>query len=109
MSLIPRTDLRETEGGFVLFVDMPGVDEEGVSVTLDGDVLTIEGVAVEDPPAGYSLHTQTWAAGPYRRSFRVSEAVDGDAIRASMRQGVLRLDLPAGAPAGPRRIEINAG
>jgi hypothetical protein len=47
--------------------------------------------------------------GPFRRSFRISNRIDQDRIKAEMRDGVITLTLPKAEEAKPRRIEVRSG
>lgn len=102
----PRVDIYERPEGLVLLADLPGVSERTVDVELEGDLLTISA-----RPAGEGLEGLEQTYGEYRpsgyyRQFRLGERVDREQIKASVRHGVLRLELPKAEEATPRRIEI---
>ncbi|MEM7022587.1 MAG: Hsp20/alpha crystallin family protein, partial [Pseudomonadota bacterium] len=93
-TLAPATDIYEADVGLVLVLDMPGVTKEGVSITLDRRVLTVSGKAAGHKPSDFTLTHTEYSDGMFERSFTISEAVDGERISASMKQGVLTLLLP---------------
>ncbi|HKC52136.1 MAG TPA: Hsp20/alpha crystallin family protein [Myxococcota bacterium] len=102
----PKVDILETEAGLRLWADLPGVDERSVEVELVDGVLAIRGrVALEDYENLAPLHTEC-DVGNFDARFRLSSAIDGAGIRATLRNGVLELDLPKVESAKPRRIEI---
>ena len=104
----PHVDVVETDADIRLWADMPGVDESSVEVQLKEDVLSIEGrVSTEDYAELMPLYTE-YRVGNYAQRFTVSPTIDSDAIRATMRHGVLELVLPKLAEARPRRIDVTA-
>ena len=102
----PLVDIFETEAGLRLWADLPGVDERSVEVELVDGVLAIRGrVALEEYENVAPLHT-VYDVGNFDARFKLSSAIDGGGIRATLRNGVLELDLPKVESAKPRRIEI---
>ncbi len=91
---IPDVDISEGSDGIRLIADMPGVDQKSVEVTVENNVLTIEGNARVEPPKGYKLAGQEYGVGKYRRDFTLSNEVDTDGIKARVRHGVLELTIP---------------
>ena len=106
---VPPVDIFETPESVVLVADMPGVAEKDVSITLENDLLTIEG-NLEDPSyPGQALTYQEYENGDYRRVFTLSTDVERDKIAATVKDGVLRLELPKAEPVKARKIEVRAG
>ena len=103
---IPRSDIMETEDQYLLALDMPGVEEESIDITLEKHVLTISGQTVQEAPEGYSLAHAEFRNGDYERSFRITDAIDRDAIEAVFQDGVLRLMLPKAEEAKARKISV---
>jgi HSP20 family molecular chaperone IbpA len=105
----PDVDIVELPDAFVVTADLPGVDEGHVSVHLEEGVLHIEGaLAVEPEPAWQPVHAE-YQLGGYHRQFALSDAVDADGIRATMRDGVLELRLPKTERHRTRQIAVQAG
>jgi HSP20 family protein len=105
----PRVDIHETPENIVVLADMPGVDDKDVEVTLEKNVLTIEGRTHDDPRPGFRPLMMEVAAGDWRRVFTLSAEVDRERIAASLKDGVLRLTLPKAEPAKARKISVKAG
>lgn len=103
---IPRSDIMETEDQYLLALDMPGVEEGSIDITLEKQVLTISGQTVQEAPEGYSLAHTEFRNGDYERSFRITDAIDRDAIEAVFQDGVLRLMLPKAEEAKARKISV---
>jgi len=107
--LSPAVDIFETTDDIVLTADMPGVDEKSVDITLEQDVLTVEGRMSEVVPEGYRLDFQEFHEGDYRRVFTLATDVDRDRIQAEVKNGVLRLLLPKAEPAKAKKIQVRGG
>ena len=94
----------------MLRADLPGVSEADISVELDNNVLSISGERKSehtDRNGGYYRVERT--SGSFRRSVRLPEGVDGDAITATFDQGVLEVSVPKPAAGQPRKVQITVG
>jgi HSP20 family protein len=104
----PSVDILETPEELLVLADMPGVPPEGLDVRLEGDVLTISGRPKSEEYEGLKpLHVE-YNVGGFHRRFTLGETVDRDAIKAELRNGVLRLRLPKAERAKARRIDVLA-
>ena len=103
---LPDVDIAEFSDRLQIFADLPGVSEKDVQVTLDNDVLTIQGVVNTGMYDGLSPLYTEYNVGNYFRQFSLHETIDGSAIKATMRNGVLELVLPKVEAAKPRKIEV---
>ncbi len=104
--LRPLVDIFEDANGITLIADMPGVARERLNLQVDGDTLTVEGEAALATTEGMEpLHADVRSTR-YRRSFTLSSELDGDAIDASLKDGVLRVRVPKRAEVMPRKIEV---
>jgi HSP20 family protein len=108
-TFVPRADIYETDADVVVSLDMPGVSEDTIDVTLEQNNLTINANSIHGVPEGYSLAFAEFEAGDYERSFRLTDKIDRDGIEAVYKNGVLQLVLPKAAPAKARKISIKAG
>lgn len=106
-TFIPATDIVETEDKILLLADMPGVDEKSINVTLENNVLTIEGQQTTNEPENMSLFYSEYETGNYYRSFTLGDAIDRAKIEAKYKGGVLHLILPKAEEAKSRKIEVN--
>jgi HSP20 family protein len=104
---LPPADILESEESWMVLVDMPGVDEKGVEIQLEEGVLTITGRPPVEAREGFVRVLTERAAGFYRRRITLGEnSVDADAIKAVIRQGVLRVTLPKSKGARAHRIPV---
>ena len=105
----PSVDIRETKEELVVCADIPGVSDEKVDITVEKGVLTIRGSVPEEEKGGaHSVLLEEYESGDYERAFTLSNEVDQDNIRASVKNGVLEVHLPKAGPAKARKIEVSA-
>lgn len=104
---IPRADIYETDDAIHVLCDMPGVDENSIDITLDNNILTINGYVHAQRPEGYQLSYAEYRVGDYQRRFTLSDEIDRDGIEATLKDGVLRLRLPKAKPAS-RKIKVKS-
>jgi HSP20 family molecular chaperone IbpA len=106
---IPAVDILETEQALLLIADVPGVDERGVDVTIDKNVLTLHGTVEVEAPTGHELGYEEYGVGDYERSFTLPNEIDREGIRAEIKNGVLKLTLPKIKQAVARKVSVTAG
>ena len=104
---MPPVDIFEDESGFTVIADMPGVSKDQLNVRVTGDSLLIEGMASVPEIGGMELVYGEVHTPQYRRSFTLSRELDPGKIEAKLENGVLRLRIPKGEQAKPRRIEVS--
>ncbi len=106
---VPRADIYETEAEVVILMDMPGIEDEYIEISLEKNILTVNGYLFPVDPEGYSLARCEYQAGDFERSFRISNQIEQDQIKAQYQNGVLRLTLPKAEEAKKRKIEVKVG
>jgi HSP20 family molecular chaperone IbpA len=106
---IPAVDIIENETELLLTADLPGVNEKSIEVTLENNILTLQGNVEENYYPGYNLLHQEYDIGDFQRSFTLSDSVDKDKIEAAYKDGVLQLRLPKAETVKPRKIGIKIG
>ena len=103
---VPEVNIYEFDRSLKLWADMPGVKEKDVEIILKDGVLRITGTVTTDMYAGLRPLYTEYNVGNYYREFSLNEDIDESGIKASMRNGVLELELPKKEQAQPRRIEV---
>jgi HSP20 family protein len=104
--LTPDVDIWENKDQYVLEADMPGVDKDGLDITLEGHVLTILGHRNAQPAApGEPLYQESHPYD-YRRVFELDPAIDSGKISAKVEKGVLLVTLPKAEKVKPRKITV---
>jgi HSP20 family protein len=103
--LTPLANIVETNDGYLLEAEMPGVDKSGLQITVENGELVIVGrrTAYESP--GTLLYGETRPVD-YRRVFEVDHSIDSARITAKIEQGVLKLTLPKSEAVKPRKITV---
>lgn len=107
--LAPAMDLVETDKGYAITAELPGLEEKDVDLKVANGILTIKGEKSEqkeEHKGDYHLSERRF--GQFQRAFRIPEGVDADRIDASMAKGVLTVTLPKSekAKAEEKKIEI---
>ena len=102
----PEVNIFETKDGYLLEAEMPGVNKEGLEITLEGNELTIVGHRKVPAMSGETLFSESRSAD-YRRVFELDPAIDTAKVNARMDQGVLTLTLPKSERVKPRKITVD--
>ncbi len=104
----PSTDIIEREDGFHIYMDMPAVHKEDLYIDLEDNELSVKGTSKTERPAEANNVHMEFGDGEYVRTFTISDVVDQENIKASLKNGVLELTLPKAEKAKPRKIQIEA-
>src|SRR5262245_16153564 len=104
----PFVDMQETKDDLVLTIEVPGVREKDVSVSITGDLLSVKGERRVEP----EVKDQTWlhverAYGKFERTIQLPMPVQADKVKAAYRDGVLEIKLPKVEEVKPREIKID--
>ena len=102
----PQVNIFETSDGYVLEAEMPGVNKDGLEITLEGTEVTITGRRQTEPLPGEALFRESNNSN-YRRVFELDPAIDTSKVLARMEQGVLTLTLPKSERVKPRKITVD--
>jgi len=102
----PEVNIFEANEGYVLEAEMPGVNKDGLEITLEGPELTLIGHRSVEPLSGQALFRESQNVD-YRRVFELDPAVDTSKIAAKIEQGVLTLTLPKSEAVKPRKIKVD--
>ncbi len=103
----PAVDLYEDARAFVMVAEIPGVDQDAIQLEITGDVLVLQGERrLIRPAAARSYHRLERPSGIFRRAFRLPAAVNPEGVKATYREGVLRVILPKKDPGRAVRVEV---
>lgn len=105
---VPRADIYESPDKIIVKTDMPGVAENNIDITLENNVLTINGSVEKTCHEGFSLALSEYGTGDYRRAFTLSNSIDKENIEACLKNGVLTLTLPKSKSLLPKKISVKA-
>ena len=104
---VPRVDVKEEQGRFVLYADLPGIDPDQIEVSMDKGILTIKGERTSetsDQTDRFSRIERRY--GSFYRRFAQPDSTDPECIQAHGRNGVLEISIPNNPEAAPRRIQV---
>ena len=106
---IPRVDIVEEPGRFVIFADLPGVDPAEVEVLMDKGILSSRGGRPGPLDAQSSRYSRVERRyGSFHRRFALPDSADPERITADGRDGVLEISIPKRPETTPRRIQVGA-
>ena len=106
-SWMPTVDISETETGFEIRAELPGVSENDVNVSVTDNVLTVKGEKrQETEKEGKNYHRMERRYGSFQRSFTLPRHVEMSDIKAGFKVGVLTLEIPKAEAAKPTEIPI---
>jgi len=97
-----------TNDAIFVVADMPDMNENSVDITLEKNILSIQGLVEPVYPEGYSVAYIEYEDGDFQRRFTLNDKINQDKIEATLREGVLRLKLPKIVPT-QRKISVKAG
>ncbi len=100
----PLFDVYETEAGFVIVADLPGVRPDALDVTAERETLTIRGRVTR--PDRVPDH-QEFELSDYFQTVTLTEDLDTSRISASLKDGVLRVTIPKSPSVQPKKIRIH--
>jgi len=103
----PNVDIFDTPDEVLLVADLPGADAQGIDVSMESGVLTVQ-ADVPARTAGASARSiaQEYGVGGFHRRFRLDESIESSAISAEYRDGTLTVHLPKSAQARRHRIPV---
>ena len=103
----PAINIQEKEDRFVAKVELPGVNEDDISVEVVGDSLMVEGekrAESEVKKKGYYYSETSY--GSFSRAIAIPSNVDTEKIEANFDKGVLEIDLPKGVKVEPKKVKV---
>jgi HSP20 family protein len=101
----PEVNIFENKDGYVLEAEMPGVNKEGLEITVEGNELTIIGHRHAEQVAGQPIFRERRLAD-YRRLFELDPAIDAAKVSAKIDQGIVTVTLPKSERVKPRKIAV---
>jgi HSP20 family protein len=99
----PAADIYETETGFLVALDLPGINRDALEIDIDDNRLMVKGVRLVDETK--TRRTER-PRGKFLRAFAVPASVDQARIGAEYKDGVLQIRLPKRAEQKAQKIEV---
>ena len=105
----PAVNVWTGPDGYLVTAELPGIDPNGLDITVIGDTLTIKGERGPDEiDESESYHRRERGYGHFVRSFKLPRKVDVKEVQAEYRKGILKVTLPRAAEDKPKRITLKA-
>lgn len=110
--LAPASDASADEAAYRITMELPGVEEKDIDVSVHDGVVTVKGEkSAEREEKGETWFFSERQYGVFSRSFRLPGDADGDKVEGHLKDGVLTVTVPKRAQAEPagRKVEIKRG
>jgi HSP20 family protein len=105
----PSLDISETKDALTVKAEIPGIDSKDISVSLDGQVLTIKGEKKHEKEEKDEQYYRTERAyGAFARTVRLPTSVDASKVTASYKNGLLTVTMPKAPGAKGNLIPVKA-
>jgi HSP20 family protein len=103
-------DIYEDGHNIVLKIDVPGIDEKDMDVSIQNNTLTVHGERkIEKEEREENFRRVERQYGSFTRSFTLPSSVDPEQVTAHCDKGVLRINLAKRVEAKPTQIKVNVG
>lgn len=103
----PAIDIEENNGNLMVRAEIPGMTKEDIRVSVQEDLLTISGERKqENETRDKTYHRIERCYGKFRRMIRLPAQVDADKVKASYKDGVLKVTLPKPESLKPKHIDV---
>ena len=103
----PYFDVAESDSSFDLKVSVPGVNRDGVDISITGENLEIIARRAKTDKTGLRVLRQELSENDFRLDLRLNVSIDEKQVSASVEDGILSLTLPKSAEAKTRKIKIS--
>lgn len=108
--LKPQLDIKESNTGYTISVEVPGVEEKDISVQLQNDTLTISGEKKQETVTDKDkYHSVERRYGSFQRMVCLPDNADREHIKATFKDGVLKLDIAKSKETESRTRKIKVG
>jgi HSP20 family protein len=105
----PPVDIFESGDTLILKLEVPEVDKDSIDIKIHENELTIKGERKLEPGSDpHSYYRMERGYGLFSRSFTLTKSIDASSIRAALKDGILRIELPKREEVKPKQIKIEA-
>jgi HSP20 family protein len=109
-SFVPAVDIYEDDKKVMLKLEVPGIEEKDLDVSVENNTLTVKGERkFETEEKEENFHRIERRYGSFYRAFTLPSTVDTEHVKAAYNAGVLKLELAKKPEAQPKQIKINVG
>ena len=105
----PPLNVWSSAEGLAIDAEMPGVDPKDVEISVIGDELTLRGkINAQEAPANETLLRRERPAGEFSRTLQLPFRANTGAVKATCKNGILRISVPRSEEEKPRKIAVEA-
>jgi len=104
--IAPPASVIEAGDGYTLEVEMPGVNKDGLDISIENNQLTITGRRSFPVVEGTLIHRESRPEN-FRRTFELDPSIDANKIGAKVEHGLVTLTLPKAEHVKPRKITVS--
>jgi HSP20 family protein len=104
--ITPPASLTEIADGYMLEIEMPGVNKDGLDISVENNELMVVGRRSLPALEGMLIHRESRSEN-FRRVFELDPSIDGNKISAKIDQGLVTLTMPKAEHVKPRKITVS--
>jgi len=104
----PALDVYQDKDQFTVVAEVPGLKKDDIELSLHGGVLTISGERKQDKKGEEGYRNERFF-GRFQRSVTLPTSVDGNKVKATYQDGILKVVLPKAEEAKPKQIDVFVG
>jgi HSP20 family protein len=105
----PPVNVWAAEDSAIITAEIPGLDKDDLDINVTGDTLTLSGARKSDDlPEGGRYHRRERTFGEFNRSIQLPYTVDVNKVKATFKNGVLKVELPRVEAEKPKKIAVKA-
>lgn len=107
-AFVPSLDIYQDKDNVIAKAALPGIDPENVNISIENDILTIEGsMKKESEVDEKDYYRKEISSGSFHRSMILPTSVDGDKARAEFANGILEITMPKKEEVKPKSVKIS--
>ena len=104
---VPAADIEETDDGYTIEMELPGVKKDDIDIEINGPELTVSGEIKEKERVGI-LRRRTRKVGEFSYSVTLPMEIDAEGVKADLKEGVLTIRVPKSQRNKSRHVSIGS-
>lgn len=106
-NFVPAIDVYQTKDDVVVEAPLAGIDPDKVNISIENDVLTIEGSSEHSSEVDEkSYYRKEIRSGSFHRQVALPTSVSGDKAKATYEKGILKIVIPKEERAKPKTVKV---